>query len=362
MMTGKIRVIHYLNQFFGQVGGEEKANIGLITKEGPVGPGVALEKELGDKAKVAATLICGDDYFSQNPEKVAQEGFKFIEPYQPALFFAGPAFAAGRYGVACGAICKVVSERLGIPVITGMHIENPGVELYRSHAFICKTGDSARSMGESLIKMTTLASKLLSEKKGMNLVSRENLPKPDEYSYFHRMILRNEYTKKTAAERSISKLLAKIKGRPFESEIIVPKIERVKPPTPINNLSACKIALVSDGGLVAKGNPDSLRPRGNSRWATYDIETIFPEGSAPSDYDVVHGGYFLNLVLDDPNRLIPVNVIRDLVKEGKIGKLHPRFFSTSGNSTVARECAKMGDEIGTEVKKSGIDAIILTST
>ena len=38
-MAEKIRVVHYLNQFFAQIGGEEKADIGPGFKEGPIGPG-----------------------------------------------------------------------------------------------------------------------------------------------------------------------------------------------------------------------------------------------------------------------------------------------------------------------------------
>ncbi|MGZ3559769.1 MAG: glycine/sarcosine/betaine reductase selenoprotein B family protein, partial [Thermodesulfobacteriota bacterium] len=41
----------------------------------------------------------------------------------------------------------------------------------------------------------------------------------------------------------------------------------------------------------------------------------------------------------------------------------PTFFSTSGNATVSRRCAEMGEEMGAEIKKrGGIDAVILTST
>ena len=53
-----------------------------------------------------------------------------IKQQKADLFIAGPAFNAGRYGVACGDICKAVSQELDIPV-HGMYIENPGVTLYR---------------------------------------------------------------------------------------------------------------------------------------------------------------------------------------------------------------------------------------
>ena len=60
MEEKKLKVVHYLNQFFGQIGGEDKATTGFVVKEGPVGPGLALQKELGDKGEIVATIICGD--------------------------------------------------------------------------------------------------------------------------------------------------------------------------------------------------------------------------------------------------------------------------------------------------------------
>jgi glycine reductase len=362
MSEKSLRVVHYLNQFFGQVGGEDKADIGFTVKTGPLGSGLALQKALGDKADVMATIICGDNYFSKNPEQAGEEGFKLIEPYHPDLFFAGPAFAAGRYGVACGAICKAVGEKLGIPVITGMYQENPGVDMYRKYAYICKTGNSIRDMTESISHMTRLALKLISKEKGTHLVSRENLPRPDEYGYFSRVILRNEYTDKIAAERSIDKLLAKLRGEPFKSEVTLPKFEKVKPPAPLKDPRTCEIILISDGGLVPKGNPDGLSGRGNLRWTSYEIETFLPENFKSSDYEIAHTGYFPVQILEDPNRLVPVDVMRDLIKEGKVGKLHPSFFSTSGNATISRRCAEMGDEMGAEIEKRSVNAVILTST
>ena len=215
----RMKAVHYLNQFFGQIGGEDKADTGFSVKPGPVGPGLALQKILADRGEIVATVICGDNYFSKDPDFAAQEALKLIEPYRPDLFFAGPAFAAGRYGIAAGAACKAVFQGLGIPVVTGMHEENPGVEMYRKYVYICKTGTSARDMAKSLANMARLAFQLASDEKGNHLVSRENLPRTDEYEYFSRLIVRNQYTDRSAAQRSVDKLLAKLAGKPFESEV-----------------------------------------------------------------------------------------------------------------------------------------------
>jgi betaine reductase len=244
-----------------------------------------------------------------------------------------------------------------------MHTENPGVEMYRQDAFICKTADNARGMREALRKMAQLALALTEEEKREgSLLLGINLPPPSRYCYFSRLILVNEFCEKTAAERSIDKLLAKLRYEPFETEGSLPKFEIVDPPNPVADASACEFALITDGGLVPRGNPDGLLARGNCKWAAYEMATIFTGDQKPSNIDVVHGGYFTDMVLGDPNRLLPVDVMYDLVKERKIGRLHPTFFSTSGNSTVARKCLEMGAEIASEIIDRGISAVILTST
>lgn len=362
MSEKTLRVVHYLNQFFGQIGGEDKADTGFSVKEGPVGPGLALKNELGDKGEIVATVICGDNYFSKDPEKAAQEALEQIAPHKPDLLFAGPAFEAGRYGVSCGAVCRAVGEKLGIPVVTGMYVENPGVEMYRKYAFICRTGQSARDMVPSLQKMVRLAYQIVFGEAPEYLLSGENLPRPEEFDYFKRLIIRNEYCEKTAAERSIDKLLAKVKGEPFESEVAVPDFEKVDPPRPITDPAGIELALVSDGALVPKGNPAGLAGRGNLRWTTNELAKFIPDQFNSDDYEIAHTGYFPVEVLENPHRLVPVDVIREFVDGKKLGRLHPTFFSTSGNATVTRRCAEMGNEMAEEIKSRPIDAVILTST
>ncbi len=361
-MEKKLKVVHYVNQFFGQIGGEDKAGVGFEVRQGVVGPGVLLQRLLAEHAEVVATVICGDNYLSADPDNAAAEGLALIEPFAPDLFVAGPAFEAGRYGVACGAMCKAVSEKLGIPVVTGMYEENPGVEMYRKFAYICRTGRSTRDMADALQKMVRLALHLAQGEVNPQLVSHEAIPKPADYDYFTRLLLRNEYTDQTAAQRAVDKLLAKIAGQPFESEVILPKFESIEPPPPVVDLSTAEVALVSDGGLVPKGNPDGLSGRGNLRWTTYEMDEFLPAEYRPADYEVAHTGYFPDEVVNNPFRLVPADVLRDLVQEGRVGKLHHTFFCTSGNATVTRRCAEMGVEVAAELKQRGVDAVIFTST
>lgn len=102
------RVVHYINQFFAGIGGEEKADHKPEIREGVVGPGMALNNALGDEAEIVATAICGDTYFATDMEKAAAEVLEMIRKYNPDAVILGPAFNAGRYGSACGADRKSV--------------------------------------------------------------------------------------------------------------------------------------------------------------------------------------------------------------------------------------------------------------
>ena len=97
-----IRVVHYVNQFFGQIGGEEKAHVYPSMVSGAVGPGVLIDKMLQGRGQVVATIMCGDNYFAENMEEAANKILEMVTIHKPDMLLAVPAFNAGRYGIACG--------------------------------------------------------------------------------------------------------------------------------------------------------------------------------------------------------------------------------------------------------------------
>lgn len=351
MQTRVIRVVHYLNQFFGGVGGEDKADVGPQVRSGPIGPGRALQSALGGQGEVVATVICGDNYFAEKMESASGEVMQLISSYRADVLIAGPAFDAGRYGIACGAVCKAVENKLGIPAVTGMHEENPGVDLFSRNVYIVKTGETVAGMAGAVSRMAGMA---------LKLATNQDAGRPSEGGYFSRGLLVNVMAEKTGAERVVSMLLAKLAGEPFEPEVTLPKYDRIEPAPRIKDISSATIALVTDGGLVPKGNPDRIENRHATRFGAYSISLVDP--LKRDDYEVVHGGYDEVFVNEDPNRLLPVDVMRDLEKEGVIGKLHDRFYSTSGLASVVKSSEKMGKGIAEQLKAGGVSGVILTST
>ena len=351
MQKRDLRVIHYINQFFGGKGGENKANMGPQVQTGPIGPGREAQRILGERGKIVATVICGDNYFSERLEEATDEVIQMLTPFRPDALIAGPAFHAGRYGIACGSLCKAVQDKLGIPSVTGMYKENPSLDLFRGSIYIVETGDSAKGLSEALSTMIRILCKL---------ADRERIGRSSDEGYFSRGFITHEFSDRTGAERAVSMLLNKLQGKPFKSEVPLPKYDRVKPSPRIKDISSGTIALVTDGGLVPKGNPDKIEIRGATHFGSYSINGV--KTLNPEDYEIYHTGYDPIFVTQDPNRLVPVDVMRDLEREGVIGKLHETFYSTSGAVGVLENEIKMGQTLASELKAQGVSGVILTST
>lgn len=350
-MGGKLKVVHYLNQFFGQIGGEDKAHIAPIGRNGTVGPGSLFQTMLDQKAEIIGTVICGDNYFNESPESAKNVLLDMTKAYRPDIFLAGPAFNAGRYGMACGGLCELVSSSLGIPAITGMFRENPAVELYKKSVYIVETTASSAGMKDAAQKITSLALKLAEGKA---------LGTPQEESYIPRGIRKNYFASERGAGRAIKVLLNKMGGVSFATEYAMPPFDRVEPVGPLKILSEVTMALITSGGIVPKGNPDHIESSSASKYGKYKISQI--SSLSPQEYESVHGGYDNTYANDDPNRVLPLDALRTLENEGVIGKLYPYYYATVGNGTSVANARKFAQGIIQDLLKDNVRAVIITST
>lgn len=345
------RLVHYVNQFFGGLGGEDKAHAPLDHFEEVVGPGRALEQSLGDQGSVVATIVCGDNYHAENRERVSGEVVKLLKHYKADAFLAGPAFNAGRYGMACGELCKTATEKLGIPAVTAMFEENPGVDVYHTDVIIVRSGDSARRMSNVADTMVGLV---------LRLCRGEKIGLPNEEGYFPRGIIRNEQVEKNAAERAVDMVLSKIRGEKVTPEIELPRFDRIVPAVLAYPLSEVTLALATDGGLVPLGNPDNLVSNRSTRFACYSIRGL--HHLSADQFEANHMGFDTSLVNRDPNRLVPLDAARHYEKAGRIGKLADDVFTTAGVATSLKNAEYIGRGMAEAMKVRGIEAAILTST
>src|SRR5438270_11581845 len=111
MAHAPLRVVHYLNQFFGGVGGEERADLPVEVRPGPVGPGRALGQQWNGAAHIVATVVGGDNFVSTLADGTEAAIRAALNQARPDVVGAGPAFDAGRFGLAVGLACLVAGER-----------------------------------------------------------------------------------------------------------------------------------------------------------------------------------------------------------------------------------------------------------
>lgn len=350
-MSDKIRVVHYINQFYGGYGGEDTASMGIVVKEEPVGPGLLLKGLLGDKYEIVATIICGDNHIAENIEEVCEEFVNLVGKYEAQLFIAGPGFNAGRYGMGCGAATAAVTEKLKIPAVTALYSENPGTDLYKDRAYILKTENNAAKMKEAMKQVAAFAVRL----------TENDFIGDGRKEGYHGCGPAIEIDYGTpASKRGLNMLLDKYYHRNFHTEVVMPNHEDIPVPVLDKPLHDVRLALVTDGGLVPKGNPDNMVPTNSKYYKSYSFGDT--EKLDAASYEVSHQGYNNAFVLEDPNRLVPVDAAVALKKEGKIGDVLTTYYTTAGVMTPMEMGKKFGEDISKELLDNQVDAVILTST
>jgi glycine reductase complex component B subunit gamma len=348
-MPEPVRVLHYINQFFAGIGGEDKAGHPPETRDGAAGPGRLLDKVLGPDS-VAATLICGDNFFQEQPEAAAAAVRAAIESVRPNVVIAGPAFVSGRYGLACGEVAKIAGE-LGVPAVAAMNADNPAASMYSGKVYVIGTGAKPVSMGPGLTLTARFAAKLAAGEPIGPAATEGYLPRGgrqvvtlDQPGYL----------------RAVDMFVAKLNRRPFVTEIPYQAVDKVPPARPLADLTKATIALVTTGGLIRKGNPDKQTSSNARRYLRFDVTGMRELSSA--DFEADHAGYFTHTASDNPNYILPLSYARDLEERGEIGGVHETIYGMPGVGTPVAQCRELGQGIAAELRQHEVDACLLVST
>lgn len=345
-----LKVVHYLNQFFAGIGGEQSAGYPLEFREEPLGPGRLLQQKLGESGEVHTTIVCGDNYFHDESENVIPAIRDRLESIRPDLVVAGPAFNAGRYGLACGEVCAQATQ-LDLHAVTGVFRSAPASEVYRDRVVIVETGDTAGQMAAALESMVRVGLKLAQNQRLAPAAIEGTLPSG---------VRRNWIVEPIPAVRAVQMLLDRLAGSPFESEIHLPEAsESVAPARALEGLRHASVALVTEGGLVPLQNPDGIETSSATRWARYPLSELADRAGS---FHSIHAGYDAQWVNEDPNRIVPLDAARSLEQAGLIGELHPYFYVTVGTGTSVTNAARIGGEIAAKLIDEGVHAAIVTST
>lgn len=345
-----MRVVHFLNQFFGGVGGEQAANVALEMRDGAVGPGRLLQELLGEQAAVVSTIICGDNYFSEQRDAAIASLREALKAAKADVVVAGPAFDAGRYGLACAEVCRT-AQAMGVPAVTAMHPENPGVMAYGHDIIVAPTGESPAEMKKIMQGVSRLAIKL-AQRKELGTAAAEG--------YLARGLRKPGMRQDPGAKRAIDMLVAKVNGLAFQTEVPMKLPDRVMPAPALTDLKRATIALLSTGGLVRKGNPDKQSARNPTRYYRHAVSEL--ESLTREQWQAYHGGYFNDYVNSNPNYILPLSFMRVLEKEGRVGSVHNWIWAMPGVSTPVAKAKRFGEDIARELKGEDVHGAILVAT
>ena len=223
--------------------------------------------------------------------------------------------------------------------------------MFKNEVYIVSTKNNAAGMRDAVKKMAPLA---------LKLAKGEPIGASVEEGYFNQNQRVNFFESKRGSKRAVEMLLKKIADKPFVTEYPMPVFDRVEPGKAIKDMSKATIAVVTSGGIVPKGNPDHIESSNASKYGTYSMAGLDTLDSTNSE--TAHGGYDPVYANELADRVVPLDVLRDMEKEGVIGKLHEFYYSTVGNGTAVASAKKFGEEIGQKLLAAGVDAVILTST
>lgn len=353
---GELRAVHFLNQFFAGLGGEAAADAPPAVREGAAGPGGALERQWQGAVRVVATVSCGDNYFQAHADEVVEKVRDVVRREKADVLVAGPAFDAGRYGFACASVCAAVAEDPGVPAVTGMFPENPGVDVYRGRKpermFLVPTAKTATGMGEALTRMASLALRAATDPTALG--------GPTEAGYLPRGIRTPTTVEKRGARRAVEMVLAKVKGLPFETETPLGSYVVVPPAPALRRLAGARLAVVSTSGVAPKGNPDRFKTHVNTYWRKYSIEGL--DRMEPGEWQAVHGGYNTEFMNANPNFGVPLDALRALEREGLFGSLYPFYYVVPGNQVQVSDAHRMAREIAAELGAGGVEGVLLVAT
>jgi glycine reductase len=170
----------------------------------------------------------------------------------------------------------------------------------------------------------------------------------------------NRTADRSAAERAVALVVARLGGADEATEIPLPDFDRVTPAAPIGDPGDALFALLTEGGFVPVGNPDRLESARATKWIRHSLDGY--DSAEAGTFESVHGGFSTQWANAQPNRILPLDVARELASEGAIGGLHAEYFATTGNGTTVADARRFGVEWAAELHQVGIQAAILTAT
>ena len=352
-----IKIVHLLNQFFAGLGGEDKAGLPVSIIESSSGAARVLQAKLRDEAELTHTIYVGDNYFHEHKDAATREIIAAVWAAGAQVLVAGPAFNSGRYGLTCVETCNAVANQLGIPCVTGMHDENPGIVAYREDAnaqvYCVPTTENTTGMNDAMARLAAFS---------LRLARGETIGPAAQEGYIGRGIRRIGQAEQRGAVRAVEMLLKKLHGEPFTSELPMEVWDDAPPAPPLSSVKDRNLAIVTTSGVVPYGNPDGFKTYRNTYWRKYNIAELKELESGK--WEAVHGGYNVAFMNQNPHYGVPLDALRTLEAQGAIGagKLYPAYYVIPGNQGSPTVMRRVGQEIAADLQKANVEGVLFVAT
>ncbi|MDP6561277.1 MAG: glycine/sarcosine/betaine reductase selenoprotein B family protein, partial [Candidatus Binatia bacterium] len=82
----------------------------------------------------------------------------------------------------------------------------------------------------------------------------------------------------------------------------------------------------------------------------------------PGRWEAVHGGYNVSFMNRNPHYGVPLDALRGLEAEKRIGRLYPAYYVLPGNQGSPSVMRRIGEEIATDLRKEGVNGALLVAT
>ena len=308
-MSDPLRVVHYVNQFFGGIGGEDQADVGVTVR--------GRRRRAGPRARGGARrrrARRGHDHLRRQLRQRARGGRSRarsaaeLDRLKPDVLVAGPAFGSGRYGLACA---QRVRGRAGIgasPRSPPCTRRTRARRAPRRGIYIVPTGASTTSMPAALDGAGAAGAP--------RSARGETLGPAEVDGYLPQGRRRVHDRGRPGYQRALDMLLDKLHGRPYRLGGAVrarPSACRRRRPSPISRARASPWS--PPAASCARAIPTSRCRRTpcaitGTRWPS-------SSRSRRSEWEAYHAGYFNHIVNSNPNYILPLSFLRDLERQGR---------------------------------------------
>src|SRR5215510_9029600 len=147
-----------------------------------------------------------------------------------------------------------------------------------------------------------------------------------------------------------------MRSRRWRNSLYVSRAARRSVPLPKRVTSVAAFAVWKKPSVAASTAPSICCSR---KYTIAEVKEL-----EPGKWEAVHGGYNVAYMNKNPHYGVPLDALRSLEAEGKIGagKLYPAYYVIPGNQGSPTVMRRIGQEIAADLKKEGVEGVLFVAT